>query len=106
MDGTVECWGPNNLAQLMAPAGVLTQLSSGGDHDCGMRSDGTFILRVTTGEGDVYDYRFDALDMRTTRVPLGKGMRSRYVSFELISDGSDFDLESVEFIPLSSTRRV
>mgnify|MGYP000210958327 CR=1 FL=1 len=91
----------SGLAQLTASRFTMIR-----DAYLGMRSDGTFILRVTTGEGDVYDYRFDALDMRTTRVPLGKGMRSRYVSFELISDGSDFDLESVEFIPLSSTRRV
>ena len=72
----------------------------------GMRSNGSFILRVITGEGDSYDYCFDAQDMHTTRVPLGKGMRARYVAFELIGDGEDFDLESVEFIPLSSTRRV
>ena len=91
----------SGLAQLTASRFTMIR-----DAYLGMRSDGTFILRVATGDGDVYDYKFDALDMRTTRVPLGKGMRSRYVSFELISDGSDFDLESVEFIPLSSTRRV
>lgn len=72
----------------------------------GMRGDGTFVLRIATGEGDVYDYTFDTESMKTVRVPLGKGMRTRYVSFELISTGSDFDLESVEFIPLMSSRRV
>jgi len=72
----------------------------------GMRGDGTFVLRIATGEGDVYDYAFDTENMKTVRVPLGKGMRTRYVSFELISTGSDFDLESVEFIPLMSNRRV
>ena len=72
----------------------------------GMRSDGTFVLRITTGEKEVYDYTFDNQNMKTTRVQLGKGMRTRYASFELISTGSDFDLDSVEFIPLSSVRRV
>lgn len=72
----------------------------------GMRSDGSFVLRITTGEGEVYNYAFDNQNMKSTRVQLGKGMRTRYFSFELISTGSDFDLDSVEFIPLSSTRRV
>jgi hypothetical protein len=72
----------------------------------GMRSEGSFVLRIATGDGDTYDYLFDSQNMRSTRVQLGKGMRARYVSFELISSGEDFDLDSVEFIPLSSTRRV
>jgi len=91
----------SGLAQLTASRFTMIR-----DAYIGMRGDGCFILRVTTGEGDVYDYAFDAQNMRTTRVPLGKGMRTRYVSFELIGDGADFDLESVEFIPLASTRRV
>jgi hypothetical protein len=39
-------------------------------------------------------------------VPLGKGLRARYFSFELISDGADFDMDAIEFIPLVSHRRV
>lgn len=73
----------------------------------GIRGNGKYVLRVLTGDGQTYDYSFDVFDsMATTRVQLGKGMRARYIAFELISTGSDFDLESVEFIPLTSTRRV
>jgi hypothetical protein len=73
----------------------------------GIRGNGSYVLRVTTGDGQSYDYSFDIDDsMKTTRVQLGKGMRARYIAFELISTGSDFDLESVEFIPLMSQRRV
>lgn len=72
----------------------------------GMRSDGSYVLRIYTGDGEVYNYAFDNQNMRSTRVQLGKGMRTRYFSFELISTGADFDLDSVEFIPITSTRRV
>jgi hypothetical protein len=72
----------------------------------GMRSDGKFVLRIVTGDGQSYSYRFTAESMKTVRVQLGKGMRTRYASFELIGEGDDFDLDSVEFIPLTSQRRV
>lgn len=73
----------------------------------GVRGNGSYVLRVMTGDGQTYDYNFNVDDsIKTTKVPLGKGMRARYVAFELISSGSDFDLESVEFIPLMSQRRV
>lgn len=91
----------SGLAQLTASRFTMIR-----DAYLGLRGNGSFILRISTGDGDVYNYAFDAQNMRTTRVPLGKGMRSRYVSFELIGDGEDFDLESVEFIPLMSKRRV
>jgi hypothetical protein len=91
----------SGLAQLTASRFTMIR-----DAYLGLRGDGSFILRIATGDGESYDYAFDAQNMKTTRVQLGKGMRARYVSFELISDGSDFDLESVEFIPLMSARRV
>lgn len=91
----------SGLAQLTASRFTMIR-----DAYVGMRSNGTFVLRITTGEGESYDYTFDTESMKTTRVPMGKGMRTRYVSFELISTGADFDLESVEFIPLMSSRRV
>lgn len=91
----------SGLAQLTASRFTMIR-----DAYVGMRSNGSFVLRITTGEGETYDYKFDAQNMKTTRVPLGKGMRTRYVSFELIGEGDDFDLESVEFIPLMSKRRV
>jgi hypothetical protein len=72
----------------------------------GMRGDGTYILRVITGDGNTYNYSFAADSMRSSKVPLGKGMRARYIAFELVNAGDDFDLDAVEFIPLASKRRV
>jgi hypothetical protein len=44
--------------------------------------------------------------MITTRVQVGKGLRARYYAFELETvDGQDFDLESIEFVPLVVQRR-
>jgi hypothetical protein len=72
----------------------------------GVRGPGDFVLRMETGDGTTYDYSVTTTDMRTTKVRLGKGLRTRYFAFELISDGQDFDLDSIEFVPLVAERRV
>lgn len=73
----------------------------------GMRAGtGTVILRLLTADGRRYDYQVSPQNMRTTKVNLGKGLRARYFAFELVTTGQDFDLESVEFIPLAAQRRV
>lgn len=72
----------------------------------GMRGDGNIILKLETGDGNSYTYQTVIQDMQSTKVRLGKGLRARYFSFELISTGPDFDLDTVEFIPLVAQRRV
>ncbi len=72
----------------------------------GVRGSGDFVLRLVTGDDKTYDYAIVANNMRTTRVHTGKGLRARYFSFELISTGQDFDLDTIEFIPLVAERRV
>jgi hypothetical protein len=72
----------------------------------GVRGEGDFILRVVDGEGKSYDYAVSTRNTRSTKVHMGKGLRARYFSFELISTGQDFDLDTVEFIPIAETRRV
>lgn len=72
----------------------------------GMRGEGDFILRIETGDGARYDYAVPTRNLRTTKVHMGKGQRARYFSFELISAGADFDLDSIEFVPLVVQRRV
>ena len=68
---------------------------------------GQFVLKLITGDGLTYVYGVTAQNMRTTRVNLGKGLRSRYFRFELINaDGKDFSMDAIEFIPLVSTRRI
>jgi hypothetical protein len=71
----------------------------------GMRGNGEFVLRLITGDDETYDYGFSTDSMRTTRVILGKGLRARYFAFELLSEGQDFDIDTVEFVPLMNSRR-
>lgn len=72
----------------------------------GVRGEGSFVLRLISGDGKTYDYAVSTRDMRSTKVHMGKGLRARYFAFELISTGQDFDLESIEFVPLVTQRRV
>ncbi len=68
--------------------------------------DAVFVLKVETGDGDEYVYTVDTRNMRSTKVHVGKGQRARYFTWELVSDGQDFDLESLEFVPITLNRRV
>lgn len=70
------------------------------------RGGGSYVLRIFTGDGDRYDYAVTADNMKTARIDMGKGIRARYFAFELVSVGQDFDLESLEFVPLVAKRRV
>lgn len=72
----------------------------------GIRGEGDFYLRLETGRGEFYNYKILSQDMNTTKVQMGKGLRARYFSFQLTSTGQDFDLESIEFVPLVAQRRV
>jgi hypothetical protein len=64
------------------------------------------FLKIVTDGGTEYVYQINTQDMRTTRVNLGKGLRSRYYAWELITGGSDFDLDTIEFLPLMQQRRI
>lgn len=68
--------------------------------------EGGFVLRIETGQGEVYNYAAATRDMRSTKVHMGKGQRARYFAFELISAGQDFDLDTLEFVPIVVQRRV
>lgn len=65
-----------------------------------------FFLKIHAGDGREYVYAVRPQNMQTTKVNMGKGLRSRYFSFELVTDGADYDLDSIEFVPISSQRRV
>lgn len=69
-----------------------------------------FVLKLITPGGleggKTFIYSFTPKNMQTTRVNIGKGFRSRYMQWELITPGPDFDLDSLEFVPLISKRRV
>lgn len=72
----------------------------------GLRGGGDYVLKLETGDGKTYTYNVLANDMATTKINVGKGLRARYFSFELLSTGQDFDLDSIEFLPLMANRRV
>ena len=73
----------------------------------GLSQAGQFYLKLTAGDGREYTYQFVANPgQMTSKVKIGKGLRSRYFQWELISTGSDFDLDTVEFVPMVSDRRV
>lgn len=72
----------------------------------GVRGEGDFVLRLTTGDDKTYNYTVSTRNQRTTKVHIGKGLRARYFAFELISEGQDFDFDSIEFVPLVADRRV
>lgn len=83
-----------------------TRLSRLGAAYIAARGEGNFILRIVDGDGKTYDYTTSTRNMRSTKVHMGKGQRSRYFSFELISAGQDFDLDTLEFVPVLVQRRV
>jgi hypothetical protein len=72
----------------------------------GINGEGEFFLRLTGGTGETYLYRVQAREMENTKVWTGKGLRHRYLTYELISTGQDFDLDTIEFVPMRPRRRV
>ena len=72
-----------------------------------IRGGGRFYLKLMAGDGREYIYELKAQpNLMTTKVRIGKGIRTTYMAFDLITEGQDFDLDSIEFIPMTSGRRV
>lgn len=72
----------------------------------GMHATGAIFVQLRTADGKHTTYRAVAQSMETTKVHVGKGWRARYFSFELVTTGQDFDLDTVEFVPMVGKRRV
>lgn len=74
----------------------------------GVSGGGTWLLKLVAGDGRQYVYQFTGQPgLMTTKVIVGKGIRSRYIRWELTQpDGHDFDMDSIEFVPMISGRRV
>lgn len=78
-----------------------------------MRGSGEFYFKLITGDGQIRTYRVKQREqtdqdyrIAQTRVDIGKGIRNRFIAFELEGVGPDFDLESVEFVPMVAQRRI
>jgi hypothetical protein len=80
----------------------------------GYTSTGELLLKVRSEEQGIYTERWYAAREDTAqpapsqnRMKIGKGLRSRYWTFELTNvDGSDFELDKVELYPIILERRV
>jgi hypothetical protein len=73
----------------------------------GLSGQGTYLLNLVGGDGTTRTYQFVSQpELMTTKVIVGKGIRTRYLRWELISTGPDFDFDEIEFVPMISGRRV
>lgn len=70
------------------------------------RGEGEMLLKIVEGGGKTYVYRTSTRNMRSTKVHMGKGQKSRYFAFELVTAAQDFDLDTIEFVPIVVPRRV
>jgi hypothetical protein len=76
----------------------------------GYKTDGDMILRVTTEDKSVRDYRMRSLGLagdHTNIVKFGRGLEARYWQFELRNEnGADFELDAMELKPFVLKRRL
>lgn len=72
----------------------------------GMRGDSDFVFTITDEAGGSFAYRLDANSMKTGKVPFGRGLKTRYFTFNMRSMGGDFDLDNIEFITQETARKV
>lgn len=75
----------------------------------GATSDEPITLRIGTASGEEYDYdaRSCGASMNMHRIDVGRGLRSNWFDLTLLqSNGSDFTLASVSFMPLASSRSI
>ena len=73
----------------------------------GIHGQGEMYLKLVSGDRREYVYKTSIQpgDM-TTKINIGKGLRTRYLMWELISTGQSFDIDTIEFVPMMSARRV
>lgn len=73
----------------------------------GVSSTGTLFLKVGDGKNS-YAYRARRKDdhMRTQRFDIGRGLRANYFDLQLTSTADAFELDSVTFHVLPSSRRI
>jgi hypothetical protein len=74
----------------------------------GVSSTGDMYLKVTVGDTSyTYVARNTTSGLATQRFDIGKGIKANYVTFELFNgDGSDFELDNIEFTAVELSRRI
>jgi len=80
----------------------------------GMRNDGNIVLKTTVTDavdGLKREYWYEVSDtstgVRTSRIKMSRGLKAAYWQFEVSNkDGSDFELDLLELIPIILTRKM
>ena len=72
-----------------------------------MRGAGDVYLKLITGDARAYTYKATIQPgLMTSKINIGKGLNARYITFQLTTTGQDFDLDTLEFVPMLRSRRV
>lgn len=71
-------------------------------------SEDAMVLRVEAdGQEYFYEARSSSADLKNHRVDVGRGLEGAHWSFSVLNkDGADFDLASLEFVPIVNKRRI
>lgn len=74
----------------------------------GVSSDNVMILKAEAdGQTYFYEARSNSDAIKNNRVDLGKGLKGNYWNFTLLNkEGGDFDLASIAFSPISTSRKI
>lgn len=116
-DGIFALSGANDAGAMIQAAARVGITDFGTSHlkrvdrvYVGYKTNGDMILRVTTEDKTVRDYRMHGLGLfgsHTNIVKFGRGMEARYWQFELRNEnGADFELDAMELKPFVLKRRL
>lgn len=108
LDGDTDN-GTDIIAKLRTGYAQLNSTKMSGIKGCylAIRGQGQIYIKIITGDGKERVYQaFTQPGLTNTKVSVGKGIRTRYIAWELKTTGQDFDLDSLEFVPMLSDRRV
>lgn len=73
------------------------------------RTNGTLVLKLTTDEGESYEYMIERIDgdaLHSNRIKLGRGMIGRHFQWEVRNvAGADFDINDITLLPQELPRK-
>lgn len=74
----------------------------------GAKASGDLVVKVICDNGQTYHYNAlrSGRDPRALRAKIGKGLVGKYWTLELASDTERAELDSIEYIPIISSRRI
>lgn len=112
--GLVEIGGDDDDGDPIVPSILLGKTDFGSTFEkgldgvyVGIETDGDVHVKIHTDDGRVREYRGGPTGtMRSRFVKPGKGMKSRYWQAEIVvPGGEDFTLDTVELVPIKTTKR-